>query len=287
MKALLISPAASPALRGLSETGPLASVPFLGQGLIEYWLSHFAATGIREVLVLSHDRTDALEKVVGEGRRWGLKVQLIEESRELTRAQALAKYEQELGTPDPQTRIAVMDRFPGQASSLFSSVASLYAGFIDWMPKARTPDRVGIKELKPGVWAGLNCLLASDLQIEAPCWIGKNVCIGSGTILRAGTIIEDGVFVEGASAFSQSWVGPHTFVGKCSELSRSLALGSTLINIDSGVTVQVPDSFVLCALQQPESKQAPGLFARFAEMYCRSKAEAEVFWKHLLINRGS
>src|SRR5436305_218999 len=232
MKGLLICPATPPALRSLSETAPLASVPLLGQGLIAYWLSHFAATGIREVLVLSHDRTDELEKVVGDGRRWGLNVQWVEETRELTRAQALAKYEHELGTPDPQNRIAVMDRFPGQTKSLFSSSQALHAGLVDWMPKARTADRVGIKELKPGVWAGLNCQLAANLQIAAPCWIGKNVCLGAGTVVRPGTIIEDGAFVEGASSLSASWVGAHTFVGKCSEVSRCLAQGSTLINID-------------------------------------------------------
>src|SRR3954470_16275673 len=98
MKALLICPGASPALRSLSETAPLACVPFLGQGIIEYWLTHFAAAGIREVLILSHDRPEEVEKAVGDGRRWGLKAQFIEESRELTRAQALAKYEQEIGT---------------------------------------------------------------------------------------------------------------------------------------------------------------------------------------------
>jgi len=241
MKALLICPAAPPALRPLAENAPLACVPFFGQGIIEYWLSHFAATGIREVLILSHDRTDEVEKVVSDGRRWGLKAQFIEESRELTRAQALAKYEQEIGTPDPQTRIVVMDRFPGQAAPLFSSFQALYSGLMDWMPKAKMPDRVGIRELKPGVWAGLNSQLPPDLQSEGPCWIGKNVYIGAGTTLRAGTIIEDGVFLEGASSLSQSWVGPHTFVGKCSELARSLAAGSTLVNIDSGMSVQAPD----------------------------------------------
>jgi NDP-sugar pyrophosphorylase family protein len=287
MKALLICPGAPPALRSLSETTPLACVPFFGQGIIEYWLSHFAATGIREVLILSHDRTGEVEKVVGDGRRWGLKAQFSEESRELTRAQALTKYEQEIGTPDPQTRIALMDRFPGQAGPLFTSFPLLYSGLTDWMPKAKMPDRVGINEVKPGVWIGLNAQVPPDLQIESPCWIGKNVYIGAGTLLRSGTIIEDGVFLEGASSLSQSWIGPHTFVGKCSELARSLALGSTLINIDSGLSVQVPDCFVLCALRHPQAKQAAGLFARLVEMYCRSKAEAEVFWKHLLINRGS
>jgi NDP-sugar pyrophosphorylase family protein len=287
MKGVLICPGAPPALRGLAEGGPLACVPLLGQGLIEYWLSHFAANGIPEVLVLSHDRTEAVARLAGDGRRWGLKVQYVEETRELTRAQARAKYEQELGASEPQSRIAVLDRFPGQAVSLFSSLAAVHAGLIDWMPKARTPDRVGVRELKPGVWAGMNCDLAPDLQAEGPCWIGQSVYIGAGTTLRAGTIIEDGVLIEGSSSFSHSWIGSRTFVGTCSELSRSVALGSTLMNIDSGVSVQVPDSFVLCALDGPESKQAEGLWARLAEMYCRSKAEAELFWKHLLINRGS
>lgn len=286
MKGVLICPGSSPALRAVAQSGPLACIPLFGEGLIEYWLSQYAANGIREVLVLSYDRTEAVENLAGDGRRWGLQLQIVEEARELTRAQALAKYEQELGATDPQSRIAVVDRFPGQRESLFSSVQSLYCGMIDWMPQARTPDRVGVREVKPGVWVGMNCQLAPDLQIEAPCWIGKNVYVGAGTILHAGTIIEDGVFIEGGSSFSESWVGSHTFVGKCSELTRAFALGSTLINMDSGVSVQVPDSFVLCSLDQPVPRHAPSLFARLAEMYYRSKAEAEVFWKHLLINRG-
>jgi NDP-sugar pyrophosphorylase family protein len=287
MKALLICPAAVPSLRVLCETGPMETVPLLGQGLVEYWLSHLASLGIKEVSILSHDRSEHLQRLLARGARWGLKVDVIEESRELPAAQALLKYEPQLGGSLPQDRVILMDHFPGQPTSLFGSFQQLHRGLLEWMPNAKTPDRVGVKESQPGIWTGLNCNLATDLELQPPCWIGNNVYIGSGTTLGPGSIIEDGSFIEGICSISESCVGPHTFVGQCSELSRSLAYGDTLVNLDTGFGVKVPDRFVLCALKQQASTQGLSWFARLAEIYCRNKAEAQLFWKHLLINRGS
>ena len=255
--------------------------------MVEYWLSHLAGTGAREVFILTHDRPEALETVVGTGARWGLKTQLIEETRELTRTQAFANHEQLLGSPASKEQVFLMDRFPGETTPIFGSFQQLYNGLVAWMPKATTPDRVGVSERHSQVWSGLNCDIAPSVELHPPCWIGRNVHIGPQTVLGPGTIIEDGAFIEGVSSISESCIGPGTFVGQCSELSRSLALGETLVNMESGLVVKVPDSFVLSSLRQPRPQQAPVWFARLAELCCRNKAEAQLLWKHLLINRGS
>jgi NDP-sugar pyrophosphorylase family protein len=287
MKALLICPSAAPALRPLSEAAPIATMPLLGQGLVEYWLSHLACSGTKEVTILSHDRTGELETLVENGRRWGLKAQLIEESRELTPAQARSTYEKYLEANSPTEAVAVMDHFPGQRTPLFTTYQQFFDGLLEWIPKAKTPDRVGVIEIRPGVWTGLNCNLSADVELQPPCWIGKNVFIGPHTVIGPGAIIEDGSFIERASSITNSQIGPHTFVGQCSEICRSLALGDTLLNLQTGLATKVPDKFVLCALRQPRLQDEHGWFSRLAEICCRNKAEAQLLWKHLLINRGS
>jgi hypothetical protein len=92
MMMLLICPAERTTLAALSNRIPLANVPLLGQTLLEYWLSTLAIRGLREVSVLAHSRPDLVLEVVGRGERWGLDAKIINESRELTPAEALLKY---------------------------------------------------------------------------------------------------------------------------------------------------------------------------------------------------
>ena len=282
MKALLICPSPAPAVRQLAESSPLATLPLLGQTMIEYWMSHVACAGVKEVSILSHDRTEELETVVQSGVRWGLKVRFIEEIRELTPSQARATYADV--NPD---KVELMDHFPGQKTPLFTTYQQFYDGLVQWMPRAKTPDRVGVIEFRPGVWTGLNCRISPKAELAGPCWIGNNVFIAPNATLGPGTIIENGVFIERGASIVESCVGPLTFVGKCTEISRSLALGDSLISLWTGSCAKVPDEFVLCALRQPRTKEVHGWFARLAEICCRNKAEAQLLWKHLLINRGS
>src|SRR5262245_60188290 len=112
MKALLICPSERDPVKFLAEPMPLCRVPLLGQSLIEYWLASLATSGVSSVTILAHDRPEQIQAVSGGGERWGLQVQIINESRELTPAQALIKYEEQLRLSPPQN-IDVLDHFPG------------------------------------------------------------------------------------------------------------------------------------------------------------------------------
>src|SRR5436309_13105777 len=92
MKAILICPSDRAAMAKLAEVAPLATLPMLGESLLEYWLEYLATLGAKEVRVLAADRPEQVRAHVGNGARWGLRVEVMPEPRELTITEARAKY---------------------------------------------------------------------------------------------------------------------------------------------------------------------------------------------------
>jgi NDP-sugar pyrophosphorylase family protein len=288
MKLLLICPSNRASVPLLAESAPLATVPLLGQSLLEYWLAHIACSGAKEAIVLADDRPAYVRAIAGDGARWGLNVSVIEESRELTPAQALLKYEKELGAEAAQNRIIVLDHFPNTPEKpLFTGYAAHFQCLVEWMSHARTPDRVGVKELMPGIYTDLRAHVSADAKLRAPCWLGKNVYVGAGATVGPMSIVEDGSFIESGALVSHSFVAPNTFVGKLAELSASFALGDTLVNLKTSSVTKVPDNFLLSALRQPRPPQAAGFFDRLTELCSRNLTEVQLLWKHFLMKKES
>jgi NDP-sugar pyrophosphorylase family protein len=222
-----------------------------GQSLLEYWLSHLAATRVEEVCVLAADRVDQVRALVGDGARWGIKACVVGESRELTIPQALLKYET-ASSSAAAPHIAVLDHFPlNSGSPLFSSYSDWFAALIAWMPRALTADRLGHRLVKPGVWLGTNTNLSPTARLIPPCWVGQNAFIGARAVIGPQAIVENAAFIERDTEITNSYVGPQTFVGRFTEIKESLAWGNTLVQLKSGSLVKVPDPFVLCSLHVP------------------------------------
>lgn len=282
MKNLLICPSERPTVRHLSTTTPLACVPILGQSLVEYWLSHLAASGAKRVLVLAADRPEHVLAQVGNGARWGLVVDVIPESRELSPSQASLKYSAGLDPLPSQGSITLLDRLPGHDRPLFESYAHWFEAACAWMPNARTPERVGLQELQPGVWVGHNTRISPGARLRAPCWLGRNVFVGPDATIGPRAVVEDGGFVEPMAEITDSYVGAHTLVGQFTRLHGSLALANTLIDCQSGFATSVMDPFLLTALRRPPRvhSAAPWL-GRFLELCFRKREEFQVLSKHL------
>jgi NDP-sugar pyrophosphorylase family protein len=286
MKGILICPAERTAVRLLAEHAPLAILPAMGQGLLEYWLGHFARGGINEVMVLANDRAEQVISLVEDGARWGISVEVIAESRELSAAQALLKYQSWLGDPTASHTVETMDCFPGPgAKAALAGYPEWFAAVLAWLPRAQTPDRVGIVELADGVWTGAHSHIGKGAKLSGPCWIGDRVFLADGAVIGPHTVVEDGAFVEPGAEIAGSYIGAHTFVGRYTEIKDSLALGNTLLNLNTGSFAKVPDPFVLCALRQPRFSRSAGLLNRLSEFYSRNKVDMQVIWKHLLMNR--
>jgi NDP-sugar pyrophosphorylase family protein len=258
-------------------------VQLLGQSLVEYWLSHLASSGIKEATVLVECPASQARRVIGDGARWGLKVELFEEPCELRPDQALAKLTDIAGADETQSWLTVVDHFPERPDHpLFTSYADCFAALLDWIPRAKMPDRVGLRELQPGVWVNLPCHLSRRARLKAPCWIGKHVVAGPGAVIGPDAVVEEGAFVEAQAEVSRSWVGPDTLVGRGTRLMNSIAIGSRLINYQTESLAVVPDPFVLCSL-----RKTPGRVqgARETAPLPDAPQEPGWLWKALLLHK--
>jgi hypothetical protein len=266
MKSVLICPAQRAEVAFLSEAAPLAVVPALGRSVVEYWMSHLACAGVKQVVLLANDRPEEVRRVVGNGSRWGVAAEVVAELGEMTPENAAEKY----GAP-----AAMMDHLPGLPEHpLFASYEQWFKALETWMPRARTPDRVGVRELSPEVWVGLHSHVSREARLCAPCWVGDHVYVGPRAVIGPGTVLENGAFIESKSEIKNSVVGPATFVGQYLQLNHSLAWGSTLVHWQTGLESKVTDAFLLCSLhsRRRDAKIVP-LLDRVAEWLARWNAE--------------
>jgi NDP-sugar pyrophosphorylase family protein len=259
MKTLLISPGRQTAVPLLNEHLPLAAVPILGEPLACHWVEHLASLGAREIRIVASDRADLVRAAVGDGARWGVQVEIIAAANEPTPAEAVARYRspEEPGWLPPPADVVFMNHLPGRPDlPLFTSYAAWYEAIIAWMPRALTPVRVRVSEVRPGIWIGRRSRVAPTAVLQAPCWIGDQVLVGKDCVIGPGAVLEDRACIEAGAKVVQSIVGPDTYVGRLTVVASSLAGGSTLTNWRSGSSLRVPDPFLMCSLAG-RTKPAP------------------------------
>ena len=263
MNAILICPGERENVLALAETVPLCNQVICGKGVIEYWIESLAVRGIRRVLVLATDRPEQVRALVGDGSRWGLQIDVNPEIRELTVEEAHYKYAKAFsGAP---VDVVLMDTLPGlPGSPLFRSYAHWHAALMEWMPRAATPDRIGVREVKPGVWVGLRTRISPTAQIQGPCWIGEDVEIGPEASVGPRVVVESRAVIEADAAVADAEVGPETVVGRLTELRHSLAFGATLVSHKLNSCTKISDTFLLCDLSPRRSIfKRSGFTARF------------------------
>jgi hypothetical protein len=265
MKALLICPTGRPAISLLCESGPLATAPILGDCLVGYWIEHLAALGAKQIQVIAPEGADDVREAVGSGARWGVSITVIARNTEPSRQEAIDQYrpEGEQGWLPAPNDIVTMSHLPGCPSlPLFRGYANWFAALAAWMPMARTPARVRITQLRPGIWVGSRAQVSPHSELIAPCWIGDRATVSAGAVVGPGAILEDRSVADSTARITQSWVGPDTLVGPMTSVSNSLAWGSTLIDWRSDSLLHVPDPFLLSSLAKSKSPATTDQFGR-------------------------
>jgi NDP-sugar pyrophosphorylase family protein len=282
MKTCLICPSERPSVAALAQAVPLSNFPILGKNLLEYWLEHLAGQGAKQVHVLTADRPGLVRQLTGNGARWGLNVEVIEEAMELSPALARAKYPVTKAEwlAEPHDTI-LMTHFPGLPEyPLLASYADWFSAVLAWLPHAATINRIGVRELKPGVWVAMHARIADTVQLQAPCWIGEGVRIGPRSVIGPNAILEDHVLVESDCEISHAMVGPETLLGKFSGLKDSLAWGGTMVDWKNGSLARVPDPFLMCALHAPLlPRRATDRLRQLAALVAGYNEEFHLLWK--------
>jgi len=216
-------------------------VPALGPSVLAHWLTALAERGAKEIVILASDRPDRVRAAVGRGERWGVKLEVLAEPRELSVAEAQKRFGLE--------NIVVADRLPALPEKpLFESAAGFFAVLKAWLPHAGQA-RVGAREIAPGVWAGLGCKIDAAAQLVAPCWLGENVWVRDGAVVGPDAFVEDAALVDRHAEISTAWIGPRTYVGALTRVKDSLAWADGLLNHATGSFVEIVDAFLLGDLQ--------------------------------------
>jgi hypothetical protein len=268
MKALLICPGERFAVARLAESRPLAVAPMYGKTFIEYWLEHLFSQGVREAILAVSDRPDQVRAVVGDGARWGLQIEVVSETRELSIEEARRKYCAPDNPASASPELVILaEHLPGNPLLRpFDSYENWFTAIREWRPRVFSPDRIG-REIRPGIWVGLRSRIALTAQLRAPCWIGENVLVGADAVVGPDAVLEDNVVIEDGARVENSLVGPQTFVGTLTLVSNSIASGSTLINWKTGSQLDVPDPFLLGPLEEPRDRlPAPSWLGRIAAL---------------------
>lgn len=292
MNAFLICPAPRPAVAALAEKAPLAALPLFGATVIEYWLVHLAGRGARQVSVLAADRAEELSRIVGDGARWGLTVEIVPTPAEPTVQETLARYGENAACagnePPAPDDIVLLDHFPSLAGAdMFGSYERWFDAVQTWMPHALTPDRVGWREIKPGVHAGIRSHIPGDAILIPPCWIGEKVYLGPGVTIGPMAVVEDRTIVETGAEITRSIVGPETLVGRFTEIRESLAWGDTLIDWRTGSCLRVSDAFLLCPLREPPDRKPEAGVVRKQFSASGGKSNKEFVGRTIMIGAGN
>lgn len=250
MKALLICPGDRPSVAHLAENMPLAVAPLLGKSVLEYWLEELVARSVRHVILLASDRPQHIRAVAGDGARWGITIDVITQSRELSVSEARARYRPaDDGSWLPENDVVVLDHLPGHpATNLFENYETWFRAVQEFLPRAVASSRIGARELRPGIWVGLHAQIDPGAKLCAPCWIGEHALVADGAWIGPGAILDDRVIVEEGARVTQSVIGPETFVGELISVENSLAQGATVVNWKTGSCLRVPDAFFLSSL---------------------------------------
>jgi hypothetical protein len=264
MKALLICPAYRPAVPVFAAGGPLAITPILGDCAAGHWIEHLTSLGAREIEVLAPIGAARVRESLGDGARWGVQVKVTECNSEPTLLEATELHH--CGGPGwLSTPYAVVSatHLPGTPDlPLFDGYAGWFEALIAWMPKALTPARVRVTEIRPGIWVGSRARVSPTAKLMAPCWIGDQVSVEGGAVVGPFAIIEDRSVVDSMARVAHSWVGPDTCVGPMTSVSNSIAWGSSLVDWRTDSTLHVPDPFLLSSLAKTGVKAATDRFGR-------------------------
>ena len=282
MKACLICPAQRRTVTALARNVPLSNFPVLGKSLLEYWLEHLAGLGASHVRILAADRPEMVRELVGTGARWGLSVEVAAEHRELSPVFARVKYPAPKSEWLPEPNGAVLlDHFPCQPQNpLFRSYAGWFFGVLAWLSRAANNNRIGVKEVQPGVWVAMRARIADTARLQAPCWVGEGARIGPRAVIGPMAIVENHALVGADAEIQRTLVGPDTMVGKFAELKGSVAWGDTMIDWETGSVAKVTDPLLMCSLCPPTLRvQATDWLGQLADLFTRGSEDLEVLWK--------
>ena len=261
MRAILLGYPSGDGAPFFDAMGPLALVPALGRTLIDLALAGAVRRGATSIIVLAHDRPDQIRAAVGQGQAWGLDIDVLPIPKRLTTDEARARFhsgENWLPAPDD---VLTLDMAAGADwTGHLDDPVCYFEGLLGRMGQA-CGDRIGMREVMPGVFVGTRAKVSDQAVLKAPCWIGQKAWIASGATVGPDAVVEGGACIDRNATVERSWIGPDTYVGALTEVADSMAWANHLLSLKTGSTVELRDAFLLGGLGKSYRPPVPGSWA--------------------------
>ncbi|MCX6848487.1 MAG: sugar transferase [Verrucomicrobia bacterium] len=227
---------------------PLALWPVLGRTLLDLWLEHLAAAGVKHATILAADRPQEIRHAVDQGGRWGLSITVLSVKREPSIEETRLRFtgKDSLGIAP---NIITLDTLPSMPHKpLWESSAALFEIMLGNLRGTPPEAHLTMREIAPEVHVSTRARIAATAKIEGPVWIGPQVIVGDNAQILAGTVIEEAAYIDRHAIVSESWVGPNTYVGALTNVQNSFAWGGGIENWSKGSFLEVTDDFLLANL---------------------------------------
>lgn len=122
-------------------------------------------------------------------------------------------------------------------------------------PDAATVPNVGTvrypaiarRSIVPGVWAGRNHFIHPTAHLIPPVYIGDNCRIGQNVEIGPMTVLGDNVIIDDEATVRQSSILEQTYVGRLVDITDRVVNQTTIIEPETGQSIQVVDAFLLAA----------------------------------------
>lgn len=112
------------------------------------------------------------------------------------------------------------------------------------------------KEIKPGVWTGINCDINLDeVEIEAPVYIGSSVRLEKGAKIIGPAMIGSGCIIKENATLEKSVVLGYTKVSSHAHIQEKIIAGKYIINpLGSSIDIEESDmSFLVDDARKDET----------------------------------
>lgn len=100
-------------------------------------------------------------------------------------------------------------------------------------------------ETRPGVWICEGAQIERSARIVAPAFIGRDVKIADECLITRGSNIESNSQIDFGTAIEDSSILSDSYVGIGLDLSHSVVDGSSLLNLQHNVTLEITDPVVM------------------------------------------
>ena len=260
----------------------------MGKPFLQHILEYVERLGIREWEIYLSNSANEVEKFIGDGERWGVKLSyhlLKDEARILPRLSTdfrglerepflfcneehlpfITKedlsLEQSFVTEtkeETRWRVCTLESFesdlnPNQVESLSVASATEYLESVEKVFNRKGEGLVVFgKELRDGIWAGPGTKIPVTCTLVAPVYLGSQVRLGDQAIIGPNVEIGNGCIIGENSFIKDSSILTGSFVGKNLDVNGCIVNQNRILNANLGAVYRATDEMLFMAVEHSD-----------------------------------